>query len=108
MALVNMKLPKSKKNNCSPEVCRSEPYPYGLELSLEKEAIDKLNLDINSFVIGGKVDIVCRAEVTNLSQSVAKKDENLSIRLQITDMNMSECKNENPKKLRDTIKLLKK
>jgi len=87
---------------------KPDPYPWGLEICLEKESIDKLGLDIDDFSIGGKVNIVCTAEVTNLSQSVSKKDGNLSVRLQITDLGMGECKMENPKKLRDIMSSLKK
>lgn len=49
---------------------------------------------------------MCTAEVTGLSQSASKDNETLSVRLQITDMGMGECKMENPKKLRDVIKIL--
>lgn len=108
MKLVSMKQTKSEIKETEQPITSSNQYPYGLEISLEKESIDKLDLNINDFSIGGKVDIVCTAEVTSLSQSASKKNENLSVRLQITDLGMGECKMENPKKLRDIMKSLKK
>ncbi len=113
MKLHNMKRTKTEmKSNggCDAPTCSSskDPYPYGLEISLEKESIEKLGLDIDDFSIGGKVNIMCIAEITSLSQSASKNNENLNVRLQITDMGMGECKMENPKKLREVTGLLKK
>lgn len=110
MKLQSMKRTKSEMKSTSgaePVSLNENPYPYGLEITLEKESVEKLGLDINDFSIGGKVDIVCTAEITSLSQSASKNDENLSVRLQITDLNMGECRMENPKKLRDVVKILK-
>ena len=110
MKLQNMKQTKTENKNTlaeAPTSVDSNPYPYGLEISLEKESIEKLGLDINDFSIGGKVEIMCIAEVTSLSQSASKDNENLSVRLQITDLGMGECKMNNPKNIRDVMKILK-
>ncbi len=67
MELHSMKRTKAEKKSTSPEVAtpyEGDDYPYGLEISLEKESLAKLGLDIDDFVVGGEVEIICHAEVT--------------------------------------------
>jgi hypothetical protein len=103
-----MKRTKSEKTeNKSPEVYAEseEDYPYGLEIRMEKESLGKLGLDIDDFSINTKVDIVCQAEVTHLSESVSSDDSHSSASFQITDMAIEvRPKSE---KLKDVINLAK-
>lgn len=96
MKMVSMKKkPMSKrrlremKSNVAAEV--EEPsYPWGLELSLEDEAIKKLGIDMENTMAGDTVTIVAKANVTSLSRrqnmNSGKNKTNDSISLQITDM----------------------
>lgn len=109
MKLTSMKRTKSEKteNQASEVVVDSseEDYPYGLEIRMEKESLDKLGLDIDNFSINTKVDIVCQAEVTHLSESVSSDNSHSSASFQITDMAIEV----RPKaeKLKDIINLAK-
>ncbi len=113
MNLHSMKRTKAEKKSTSDEATpvgydETEDYPYGLEISLEKESLEKLGLNIEDFTVGGKVDIVCQAEVTRLHQSVSKRnDAHTSASIQITDMAMMARPNEKPKKLKDILSVIK-
>ncbi len=66
-------------------------YPYGLEINLEDESIKKLGIDMQNTRAGDMITIVCKADVTSLSQrenmsKTGKSKTNDSISLQITDM----------------------
>lgn len=65
-----------------------DDYPYGLEISLEKESLEKLGIDIDDFAIGGTVEMICQAEVVRLHESASKRDTNASASIQITKMAM--------------------
>ena len=61
------------------------PYPYGLEISLDEESMKTLG--INPLPVGSKVEFKASAKVTSVSEHEregSKKFENMS--LQITDM----------------------
>lgn len=66
---------------------KKEHYPYGLEMSLENEAMDKLGID-DMPKAGAKVTVHAHAHVTNTSQHTDQGDKKLrrSMRLQITHM----------------------
>jgi len=108
MELQNMK--RTKKENTkgadAPEVAGyEEDYPYGLSISLEKEGLEKLGLDISDFSIGGTVDMVCQAEVTSLSESAGRDGDYSSVSIQITDIAMKQRPKQ--RKLRDVMSALK-
>lgn len=62
-------------------------YPYGLELDLEKETIEKLGLNFDRLKIGQTVKIVAEAEVSSLSERESNDGDRRSISLQIVRMN---------------------
>ncbi len=111
MHLQSMKRTKKETKSHEAEVAEpisaEEDYPYGLNINLEKESLEKLGLDIDDFSIGGKVDIICQAEVTSLHESANKNSTNASASLQITNMAMKARPNENPKKLKEVINFIK-
>jgi len=89
-----MKLTKKERTGSEelavPTTDRDEgpEYPYGLEISLEKEGLAKLGLDIDDFIVGGEVEIICHAEITRTSESAGKNNLSASVSIQITDMAM--------------------
>ena len=105
MELHSMKrTPKEKKTTGGPtEVVEpmADDYPYGLEISLEKESLAKLGLDIDDFIVGGEVEMVCHAEVTRTHESAGKNDISASVSIQITDIAMLARPKKKISKLRD-------
>ena len=83
--LTDMKLPKRKKSSDCEVACESpdEPrYPYGLEISLDNDAIKKLGIELPE--AGEQFIIVGVGPVTRVSQTDNKrgKDRSFSIQLQ--------------------------
>lgn len=109
MKLTSMKRTKNNKTTDSvPELVApdTDDYPYGLELRLEKAELSKLGIDIDDFSIGGKVNIECMAEVTNLSESANKNNSHSSASFQITHLAIEAMPNPKPKRLRDILDLV--
>jgi len=69
-----------------------EKYPYGLQVRLETEDIEKLGINVKSFSIDDNVKIEAVAFVENLSQNKTRRGENKHMCLQITKMNVSKKK----------------
>jgi hypothetical protein len=64
----------------------SDPYPWGLGLHLDKEQLDKLSIATLPEV-GSEMHLLCVAKVTSVNHSArAGQDENCSVGLQITMM----------------------
>jgi hypothetical protein len=90
MGLVNMKMSKEEaKEQSSPSIADAPRYPYGLEICLDDEAIEKLGIG-DGLNVGDEVMITAKAQVTRKSgyQTMIGEAEN-SIGLQITDMDVS-------------------
>ena len=93
MELHSMKLTKKERTGGlgTPEVAteyEGPEYPYGLEISLEKDSLEKLGLDIDDFSVGGEVELICHAEITRTHESAGKSESNSSVSIQITAMAM--------------------
>lgn len=89
MALTDMKFSKSeaKEHNKPMEVSSSKrEYPYGLSITLEKESLKKLKLNLVDFNIGDTVMVVAQTKVTSISQSNDYDSEDKTISLQIQKM----------------------
>ena len=83
--LTDMKLPKRSKDKGCEVACDSpdEPrYPYGLEISLDNDALDKLGLELPE--AGEQFIVLGVGPVTRVSQTDNKrgKDRSLTIQLQ--------------------------
>lgn len=88
--MVNM-LVKRKKEDVPKPMETSENdtyYPYGLQITLEKDALKKLGMDVSDFTIGDTLTISCKVEVTSLRESESESYTEKSVGLQITDMDM--------------------
>jgi hypothetical protein len=63
-----MKMSKSESSGAVEPSAPSGPrYPYGLQLSLDNESLDKLGLTLPD--VGDKLMLVASVEVTSVSQS---------------------------------------
>ena len=98
MELIDMKRAKPKKSEENKEIASEyyDPYPYGLRITLNKEELEKLNIDVNKFDIGQRINIMAEAEVVNLQTSPNKKSGDQSIGFQLVKMNLTGAKT--PKK----------
>jgi len=65
-----------------------ERYPYGLQVRLESEEIEKLDIDIKKMSVDDKVKITAIAYVESVSQNKNRRGENKSLGLQITKMDV--------------------
>lgn len=94
MKLVNMKLaPAEAKKMAEPCAMGDAPrYPWGLQLTLDNDAIEKLGLDALPEV-GASVQLVANVTVTAVSMNQTEGgDERKSVSLQITDMGLATTK----------------
>jgi len=109
MKLQSMKRTKKEKKEYEETMAvdsmEGEDYPYGLRIRLEKESLESLGLDVDDFSIGGKVDLVCEAEVVSLSESVNENNSHADVSLQITDLAMKQ--RPKAKNLRDIVNIIK-
>ncbi len=112
MELPSLKLTKKQRTSDAPEPVISEKYegpeyPYGLEITLEKDCLEKLGLDIDDFSVGNTVDMVCLGEVTRTHESAGKDQDNASVGIQITNMAMKVQPNEKKQKLKELLTIIK-
>ncbi len=111
MDLYDMSRTKEEKKEYSDEVAPSTPeateYPYGLNINLEKESLEKLGLDVDDFNLDGKVDIVCLAKVDSLHESANKHNSSASVNLQICKMAMRVHPNETKVTIKDVLSVIK-
>jgi len=84
MALIDMKLTKKQAKKTNEPIAEStQSYPYGLNIRLEKEGLDKLNLDLSDFKIGEKVTVLAIAEISEISQrEFGSSSKTLSLQIQ--------------------------
>jgi len=95
MKLRDMTRKKKSTLNSMPEAtsgCDEERYPYGLQISLEKEAINKLGIDIKKLKINDKVTVTAIADIESIRQNKTRRGENQNLRLQITKMDIKQRK----------------
>lgn len=99
MKLTSLKLtPKEAKGDYDGPVPstgkdKGPRYPYGMELRLDTETLDKLGLDLSEFKVGESCMIEAKAMVTRISESQMQggKDSR-NLELQVTDISISEDK----------------
>lgn len=92
MALKNLALtPAEAKDTylgcgpCEPDADNAPKYPWGTELNLEDETLEKLGID-RLPEVGEEVQITAVAKVTRVSASESQGGARRSLYLQITDM----------------------
>ena len=86
MKPVSMKLPKSRqKEMAMPVSAGDQQYPWGLEITLEDDALKKLGMD-HLPEVGVECKITGLGKVTSVSESASEKNETRSVRIQITKL----------------------
>lgn len=97
MSLTNMKLTSKEKKSYSTVSSgladKGPDYPWGLTINLEKEAINKLGIDIRNMKVGAEVSLMAKAKITSVSERKDNEGESQSLSIQITDISL-----DNPKK----------
>lgn len=71
-----------------PNIDDDEKYPYGLRITLEKEDIGKLGIDIAKFGINDKVSITAVAKIESIRQNKTQRGEDQCLDLQIIKMDV--------------------
>ena len=88
MKLVSMKIDRAAREAKYSEksVAADAPaYPWGLSLTLDEEALDKLGIELPE--VDEKVAVIAKATVTNVSSnSSAGGEKRRSVSLQITEL----------------------
>jgi hypothetical protein len=96
----SMKERKLNKGDVPMSTVLGEKYPWGLQITLEKESLKKLGLSADSFDIDAPVFITAKTEVTSISKNEAIDGESReSVGLQIVAMDVSR---ETPKTAKDS------
>lgn len=90
MKMVSMKMdPKEREEKYTESAIADRPlYPYGLQVNLDEEAIDKLGIALPE--VGKDLALMARVNVTAVSSSEntygGKTEKRRSVSLQITDL----------------------
>jgi hypothetical protein len=89
--MADMKMSKEeKKEQESPMSTEEQAYPYGLRIDLNDDSMTKLGLD-SPPKVGATFRIMALADVVSVSSySSMSTDQERSMSLQITDMEMAE------------------
>ena len=110
--LKSMKLPKKTRTIKPLSVMEQPRYPYGLEITLNKESLQKLGEKAESYIVGKDLYIMARVKVSGVRIVDSENSNNRSVDLQITDMKFEthedgSRKNGEKKTIRNTHKSYK-
>lgn len=96
MELISMKMSKKEKTEMSspPSPLEMPSYPYGLNISLNDESIEKLGIK-EMPEPGTKVMVTAMADVVSCSMSENEKGKDRRMELQITDMGIMQGSKKN-------------
>lgn len=99
--MISMKLDKKKDEKDMSIACSemSKPeYPYGLCIRLEKEQLEKLNMN-ELPEVGQEMPMKIIAKVSEVSSRQYEKEDHKTVELQITDISTGEKKESKAKTL---------
>lgn len=86
--LVSMKIDKAERAKMAEPSCMATDaptYPYGLSLTLDNDALEKLGIAITDLKVGASMTLVATVEVTSVSsRQTDADDDDESAGLQIT------------------------
>lgn len=102
--LVSMKLTKKarEKNMAGPMESDAAIYPYGLQLRLDEEALDKLGEDTLPDV-DTTILVIAKAKVTSVSSNATSAGTRRSLELQITDLCLEDPGDDKSKSLASAL-----
>lgn len=94
MKMVDMKRKKKKSKGNMKDTAASlndEMYPYGLRVSLQRDEIKKLGIDLKNLDVGQKATLMATVEVSEIAEHKSSNMDEYSkrVELQITEMNVS-------------------
>lgn len=93
LAYTEEELTKNKSECCAvPANYEGPKYPWGLNLELDDETLNKLGVDITKFKIGEKVPIRINATVTGISINMREDHESKRVSLIAGEMEISKSK----------------
>lgn len=87
--LKDMKVSRLADEKVEPAVT-DEEYPWGLRVTLDDKALDKLNLDISKVNVDDEVCLKCRANVISVRHNKSGYGDNKSVELQLTHIGIEE------------------
>ena len=92
--LISMKRTVEEKKEDKDGSCLgpSNDFPWGLRLDLDKESLDKLNVDLK---VGQEVYVSGLAKVVRVSESADEEEERRSAELQVTELALTDVPNPN-------------
>lgn len=85
--LTSMKMTKAERDsrNEPKSVIEDTVYPWGLQIRLDTEALEKLAID-KMPEVGDEMTVVARVKVSSVSSNESTGGKNKNLELQITDM----------------------
>jgi len=94
MALVNMKVAaKEQPTDLEKPEQGPEIYPYGLRITLNRQALQKLNMDPTQFKVNQRLAFFCQGEIVAIRgvdiQEITAGSEDPSITVQFTDLDVN-------------------
>lgn len=100
MALTDMKRPRPKKSDLKemamPAMAEGDRYPWGLQIRLEKDELEKLGVSAADFKIGQTVTIQAQGKVTSISSREStgseKAMQDVAIQIEKVDLGMNSSK----------------
>lgn len=100
MSMTDMKRPKPKKSDMEakamPAMAEGDRYPWGLQIRLEKDDLEKLGVSAADFKIGQTVAIQASAKVTSInsreSTGSEKRYQEVGIQIEKLDLELKSAK----------------
>jgi len=90
MTMTNMKLSKKESTKEISPVSVSKPnYPWGLRVTLNRDALKKLKINASEFEKDQEVTLICKARVSRISISTDDYADAESVDLQIEKMKIN-------------------
>lgn len=94
MALVDLKNTGDAARTDMEAADKTPEYPWGLNVTLNKETLDKLGKSITDFAIGSEHTVAVVMKVQDLSKNVSENYDSESVGLVITQMDLGEVKSD--------------
>ena len=86
--LTNLRLSK-RKSVIANKITENAPrYPYGLEINLNKEVLQKLGEKAEDFTVGKEIYLLAKATVTGIRVSDSVGSSSKNVDLQVTAMKL--------------------
>jgi len=109
MAMIDLKKTKPEMKDEKKEYgigsAQVDEYPWGLLLTLNKDSLEKLGIDVSKVDIAQKVTLNCEASITAVSQSASKTNTDRSVTLQIQKMECSLGKTPSPSRMKGYLSM---